>query len=148
MKLPESFKNKMIKLLGEEGFAEYEKSLQNPMYNCLRVNTLKISVEGFLKISPFELTPVPWTKNAFYYDASKFTPSKHPFYFAGLYYIQEPSAMYASRSLRPSIMSAVTPSLSGIKSSVIRAPYSIILQHAPKSDSNLKSLQLRVLPLY
>lgn len=92
MKLPENFKNKMINLLGEEGFAEYEKSLQNPMYNCLRVNTLKISVEKFLEISPFELSPVPWTKNAFYYDASKFTPSKHPFYFAGLYYIQEPSA--------------------------------------------------------
>ena len=92
MKLPESFKNKMIRLLGEDGYEEYEKSLQNPMYNCLRVNTLKISVEKFLKISPFELLPVPWTKNAFYYDASKFTPSKHPFYFAGLYYLQEPSA--------------------------------------------------------
>ena len=36
---------------------------------------------------------MPWTKNGFYYDHRKYTPSKHPYYYAGLYYIQEPSAM-------------------------------------------------------
>ena len=92
MRLPDKYINKMKGLLGEEGYEAYEKSLSEPMNHALRVNTLKISVEEFLKISPFELTPVPWTKNAFYYDASLFTPSKHPFYYAGLYYLQEPSA--------------------------------------------------------
>lgn len=98
MRLPEEFKNKMIRLLGDE-YADYEASLSKPMYTCLRVNTLKISVEDFLKITPFELTPVPWTKNGFYYDASIYTPSKHPFYYAGLYYLQEPSATLPAATL-------------------------------------------------
>lgn len=92
MRLPDKYINKMKGLLGEDGFAVYEKSLSEPLNHALRVNTLKISVEDFLEISPFDLESVPWTENAFYYDASQFTPSKHPFYYAGLYYLQEPSA--------------------------------------------------------
>ena len=67
MKLPDSFVNKMKMMLKDE-YPKYEESLSHPMYTCLRVNTLKISVEEFLEISPFKLTPVPWTKNGFYYD--------------------------------------------------------------------------------
>ena len=91
MRLPEKYINKMKGLLGDD-YDAYESSINEPLNHALRVNTLKISVEDFLKISPFELNPVPWTENAFYYDASRFTPSKHPFYYAGLYYLQEPSA--------------------------------------------------------
>lgn len=91
MRLPEEYENKMKWLLGDE-YEAYISSLSRPMYSSLRINTLKISVEDFLRISPFELTPVPWTDNGFYYDASVCTPSKHPFYYAGLYYLQEPSA--------------------------------------------------------
>ena len=58
----------------------------------LRVNTAKISVEDFWKISPFELTPIPYVDNGFYYDP-EVAPAKHPYYFAGLYYLQDPSAM-------------------------------------------------------
>lgn len=92
MKLPKEFENKMIGLIGEEEFNVYEKKLEEDNFHGLRVNTSKISVEDFLKISPFSLTPVPWTKNGFYYDKDE-KPAKHPYYFAGLYYIQEPSAM-------------------------------------------------------
>ena len=46
-----------------------------------------------MKISPFELTPIPYVKNGFYYDGEKEQPAKHPYYFAGLYYLQDPSAM-------------------------------------------------------
>ena len=98
MRLPDSFKNKMNLLLKDE-YPLYEESLSKPMYTCLRVNTLKVSVEEFLRISPFKLTPVPWTDNGFYYDASVDTPSKHPFYYAGLYYLQEPSACLPAASL-------------------------------------------------
>ena len=98
MRLPLEFENKMKFLLGEE-YADYVDSLSKPMYSCLRVNTLKISVEDFLEISPFELTPVPWTTNGFYYDASVDSPSKHPFYYAGLYYLQEPSAALPAATL-------------------------------------------------
>lgn len=98
MRLPLKFENKMKYLLGEE-YADYVDSLSKPMYSCLRVNTLKISVEDFLKISPFKLSPVPWTSNGFYYDASEDSPSKHPFYYAGLYYLQEPSAALPAATL-------------------------------------------------
>lgn len=92
MNLPELFQEKMIKMLGQDEFNVYQKSLDEDCHHGLRVNTSKISVEEFVKISPFVLEPVPWTKNGFYYD-SNIQPAKHPYYFAGLYYIQEPSAM-------------------------------------------------------
>ncbi|WP_443770335.1 RsmF rRNA methyltransferase first C-terminal domain-containing protein, partial [Anaerostipes sp.] len=91
MKLPVEFEAKMRKLLGEE-FSSYEQHLDDPAYYGIRVNTLKISVADFLKICPFNVTPVPWTDNGFYVSREE-RPSRHPFYYAGLYYIQEPSAM-------------------------------------------------------
>ena len=43
-------------------------------------------------MSLYDLKKVPWIDNAFEYDESV-SPAKHPYYFAGLYYLQEPSAM-------------------------------------------------------
>ena len=92
IKLPEKFENKMKELLQDE-YDDYLQCYDEPRYYGLRVNTNKISVEDFLKIAPWPLTPVPWVSNGFYYDGDKIQPSKHPYYFAGLYYLQEPSAM-------------------------------------------------------
>ena len=92
MQLPEKFQNSMIELLGESGYEQYLSSFQSERIYGLRVNTSKISVEDFVKICPFEITPVPWIPNGFYYS-SEVNPAKHPYYFAGLYYLQEPSAM-------------------------------------------------------
>lgn len=91
MQLPEKYISNMKDLLGNE-FEEYIASFNEPRLYGLRVNTAKISVEDFLKISPFELTPIPWISNGFYYSEED-KPAKHPYYFAGLYYLQEPSAM-------------------------------------------------------
>jgi len=93
MKLPLEFLEKMKKLLGEDEYRNFMDSFDKPRFYGLRINTLKIRVEDFIKISPFKLTPVPWTKDGFYYSGD-FSPGKHPYYNAGLYYIQEPSAMY------------------------------------------------------
>ena len=87
MKLPELFEEKMRRLLGED-FSEYEKHLDDPAYYGIRVNTLKISVEDFLKICPFHVTKVPWTDNGFYVDREE-KPSKHPYYHAGASYLAE-----------------------------------------------------------
>ncbi len=92
MELPKLFEENMIALLGDE-YETYKSCLDEPMYHGIRINTMKISVEDFLKINPFHLKPVPWCDNGFYYDEQLDKPSKHPYYFAGLYYIQEPSAM-------------------------------------------------------
>lgn len=91
MRLPSNYIERIKELLQDE-YAEYEASFEQPHYAGLRVNTLKISPEEFEKISPFELIPVPWTTNG-YYVSTEVQPAKHPYYYAGLYYIQEPSAM-------------------------------------------------------
>ena len=88
----------MRELLGEEEFSAYMQSFEEKNFRGLRVNTLKISTEEFEKISPFALKKIPWTDNGYYYEDSE-QPAKHPYYFAGLYYIQEPSAMTPAQLL-------------------------------------------------
>ena len=93
MNLPKVFEEKMKDLLGSK-YEAYTACYDEPRHGTgLRVNTAKISVEDFLKIAPWPLEPVPWIHNGFYYDGDNIQPSKHPYYFAGLYYLQEPSAM-------------------------------------------------------
>lgn len=90
--LPESYCDNMRILLGEE-YKEYIKSFSQESYTAFRVNTTKISLETWESRNPFETERVSWTDKGFYYQAEKDKPSKHPYYYAGLYYIQEPSAM-------------------------------------------------------
>lgn len=98
MELPVAFEQKMREMLGPD-YENYLASFGCDAYQGLRVNTAKISVEDFLKLFPYELRQVSWCPNGFYYDKAQ-KPAKHPFYFAGLYYIQEPSAM-TTASLLP-----------------------------------------------
>ena len=42
---------------------------------------------------------VPWISNGYFYEAED-APAKHPFYSAGLYYLQEPSAMTPASRLK------------------------------------------------
>ena len=91
MNLPEKYTESMKMMLGDE-YDSYIESFNDKRLYGLRVNNLKISTEDFLKICPFKLEPVPWIENGFYYSEDD-KPAKHPDYFAGLYYIQEPSAM-------------------------------------------------------
>jgi NOL1/NOP2/sun family putative RNA methylase len=92
IKVSEDFLNRMRDLLGAEEFEAYVKSFEEERLYGLRVNTLKISPEEFLKITDLTLKPIPWIRNGFYYEGEE-RPAKNPHYFAGLYYLQEPSAM-------------------------------------------------------
>ncbi|MDD3794826.1 MAG: RsmB/NOP family class I SAM-dependent RNA methyltransferase [Lachnospiraceae bacterium] len=97
MNLPSAFTKQMAALLGAE-YQDFLNCYTREKKQGLRVNTAKISVEEFLALTPFRLSPVPWTDNGFYYqEADKVT--KHPHYYAGLYYIQEPSAMVPASRL-------------------------------------------------
>lgn len=91
MDLPQKFCEEMKKLLGDE-YEDYLASMSDRRKYGLRVNTSKISVEEFEKISPFKLRRIPYVSNGFYYEENV-QPAKHPYYFAGLYYLQDPSAM-------------------------------------------------------
>lgn len=92
MKLPAAFEEKMKKLLGDE-YENYLASYEQPKYQGIRINTLKLSKKEWEDINPFTSTrDVPWCKEGCYYESFEY-PGKHPYYHAGLYYIQEPSAM-------------------------------------------------------
>ncbi|MDP4097715.1 RsmB/NOP family class I SAM-dependent RNA methyltransferase [Paenibacillus sp. P96] len=91
VQLPALFIERMRGLLGTE-FDAFMTAYDAVPHTGIRVNTLKISVEDFMRISPFELRPVPWCPSGFYVPYGS-KPGLHPYYHAGLYYIQEPSAM-------------------------------------------------------
>jgi NOL1/NOP2/sun family putative RNA methylase len=105
LELPPAFLSKMAALLGDE-YNEFASSLgQQPLVG-LRVNTLKISVEEFTQIYPYSLSPIPWCQCGFLVNEQKLEkgsmlPGKHPYHTAGIYYLQEPSAMAAAEALSP-----------------------------------------------
>ncbi len=92
MNLPKAYEQRMRDMLGEEEFRAYVACLSKNVSSALRVNTGKVSAEEFAGFAPFTLTRVPWISNGYYYEYTD-APSKHPYYYAGLYYLQEPSAM-------------------------------------------------------
>ncbi|MBT9775799.1 NOL1/NOP2/sun family putative RNA methylase [Clostridium sp. MCC353] len=91
MNLPEQFTEQMKELLKDE-YGSYINSFSEDRFYGLRVNTGKISPKDFSDRSGFHLQPVAWIPNGFYYLESD-RPAKDPYYYAGLYYLQEPSAM-------------------------------------------------------
>ncbi|MCQ2501943.1 MAG: RsmB/NOP family class I SAM-dependent RNA methyltransferase, partial [Lachnospiraceae bacterium] len=97
MTLPESYIQNMKELLGED-FDAYMESFSEIPAHGLRVNTGKLSTEDFINLTKLELTQVPWIKNGFYYEDAA-APARHPHYYAGLYYLQEPSAMTPANRL-------------------------------------------------
>lgn len=89
--LPKVFEERMREMLGDE-FEAYLESYENIRQYGLRVNPLKITRGELEQMEKFHLQPIPWTENGcFYQEADQ--PARHPFYTAGLYYLQEPSAM-------------------------------------------------------
>ncbi len=92
MVLPKQFLEIMKNDMKDE-FDSFISSYEKQVAKGLRVNTLKISIDEFKKISPFALRSVPWSEEGFYVDEEKI--GRHPYHFAGLYYSQEVSAMSA-----------------------------------------------------
>ncbi|MEK4885141.1 RsmF rRNA methyltransferase first C-terminal domain-containing protein [Bacillus sp. FSL W8-0223] len=95
--LPSDFLQKMKTLLKEESeafFATYKQEKTSG----LRINPLKVSFEQWEEISPFAMNKIPFVENGYYYRRED-APGKHPYHAAGLYYIQEPSAMFVAEQL-------------------------------------------------
>ncbi|MCL6604309.1 MAG: RsmF rRNA methyltransferase first C-terminal domain-containing protein [Paenibacillus sp.] len=103
-RLPAAFTTTMREMLGQEADAFLE-SYKTPRTQGLRFNRLKSNTEsGRIAItntkSLFGLEPIPWCPDGFYYEEPS-RPGRHPYHTAGLYYIQEPSAMSAAELLSP-----------------------------------------------
>lgn len=96
--LPQSFLDSMKEILGED-YEAFLAGFDGQRQYGLRVNTLKMNLEEFERIAPFHLKKVPWISNGYFYEAED-VPAKHPFYSAGLYYLQEPSAMTPASRLK------------------------------------------------
>ena len=93
--LPEAFLTRMRAQLGDE-FQPYLASLERPRAVALRYNPLK----GPAPSLPFTGEGVPWEPNGYYYDPEA-RPGLHPYHDAGVYYLQEASAMSAVALLDP-----------------------------------------------
>lgn len=94
--LPEKFLERMQGMLGTE-YDTFVQSFEQDRYQALRLNPLKKRYRekedgGALDLQWTNLTQVSWEKNGFYYTKDS-QPGKHPYHEAGVYYIQEPSAM-------------------------------------------------------
>lgn len=116
--LPAEFLDEMKRILGNE-YPSFLSSYDSPARKGLRLNRLKVDAgenggadgrdvqhaEGLpggtavlAREAGFHLTRIPWTDNGYFYDEADM-PSRHPFYSAGLYYLQEPSAMAPAQIL-------------------------------------------------
>ena len=93
--LPEAFLQRMEAQLGPE-YGAFLESFQRPRAVALRLNPLKGPVPGL----PFVLDPVPWEPMGYYYDPTA-RPGLHPYHDAGVYYLQEASAMAPVALLAP-----------------------------------------------
>ena len=99
--LPPDFLARMQAQLGAD-YPAFLDCYERPAHTGLRVNTLKLSADALRARSPFALDPVAWSPAGFrVIDADEVRPGKHPDHAAGLYYLQEPSAMAAAEVAAP-----------------------------------------------
>ncbi len=93
--LPQGFLMRMKQQLGEE-YPAFLQSLERPRAVALRFNPLK----GRPPRLPFVGENVPWEPEGYYYDPGQ-RPGLHPYHEAGVYYLQEASAMAPVTLLDP-----------------------------------------------
>lgn len=93
--LPEAFLQRMEAQLGSE-YPAFLESLERPRAVALRFNPMK----GERPVLPFVGAPVSWEPEGFYYDPET-RPGLHVYHEAGVYYLQEASAMAPVALLDP-----------------------------------------------
>ncbi|MNM04207.1 Ribosomal RNA small subunit methyltransferase F [compost metagenome] len=102
--LPGAYTEMIETQLGSETGA-FLATYKEPRTQGLRINGLKTRTEqgisaAYRASKLFSLSPVPWCPGGYYYEEPA-RPGRHPYHAAGLYYIQEPSAMSAAVMLNP-----------------------------------------------
>ena len=99
MRLPEEFMKQMKEELGEE-FPAFLACCEEPAWRGLRFNGMKTGDWEREALG----RPVSWCAKGRCLDpaeAEALAPGKHPLYFAGAYYIQEPSSMLPAQLVDP-----------------------------------------------
>lgn len=105
MELPEAYRNEINSLLPPEEAAAYFAALGEPPCHGIRLNGRKGSVQELesllVRSGLFQkagMKKIPWISNGYSIEDVQ-SVSAHPYYRAGLYYIQEPSAMTPAENL-------------------------------------------------
>lgn len=93
--LPAAFLSRMEALLGDE-YEAFLKAYDRPLQKGLRLSRRKTPPKPL----DFLGEALPWAEGGCTYDANA-RPGKHPYHEAGLYYLQEPSAMAPAALLAP-----------------------------------------------
>lgn len=90
--LPKEFVLMQKQLLGEDGFNDYLKSLENKSEKGLRINTNKMSSETFLSLYDEKpLEKIPYFENCYYSNKEKL--GSNILHQIGCFYSQEPASM-------------------------------------------------------
>ncbi len=94
--IPDAFLDRMEAALGED-FPAFAASFARTLSPSLRINPLRGNAPSVRDMLPYLGDTVPWQAAGFFYPeadaAGAPRPGKHPLHEAGLYYIQEASAM-------------------------------------------------------
>lgn len=97
MNLHDDFILQMKNLFLDE-YNDFYKAITNNDFKGLRVNTLKLDKKTLKALLDFETKDVDWCNEGLYFEQEQ-KPSKSFLYNAGLFYIQEPSAMLTASIL-------------------------------------------------
>lgn len=68
---------------------------------ALRINTIKIGKEKFAEIFKYDTVQSPYSEDALILTDMAVAYGNHPYHHAGLYYLQEPSAMITAEAIKP-----------------------------------------------
>ena len=98
-RLPAPYLQRMAKLLGSE-YTPFVASYAEQRVDGLRVNELKVGPQAFVNSLPVDVSPVEWCPSGFTIPSDT-ALGHHPYHAAGLYYLQEPSAMAVTEVLAP-----------------------------------------------
>lgn len=100
IRLPELFVRKMKLLLGEE-YEAFAANYERERSRGIRFHETKTKgVLDAVWAERYGLKKVPWAAEGYEYGEG-FRPGRHPLHEAGVYYIQEPSAMAVTELLDP-----------------------------------------------
>ena len=96
--LPEAFVCRIHREFSQEASLLLE-ALDGPQSWGMRINPLRKDARILSERLSDKIDHVPWCSEGYYYDGERIHPGRHPYHNAGLYYLQDPSAMAVAEVL-------------------------------------------------
>jgi tRNA (cytosine49-C5)-methyltransferase len=103
--LPAALGERLALILGDE-YEEYTRRLELPLRACLRVNTLKVTVEEVREIitgQGLALEAVPWCPTGFWIGKREHGLGDSIAHFQGLFYLEDAASLLPPETLSPKL---------------------------------------------